>query len=104
MKNGTSKKLLTWLSIVVAAFVIIGGGWKAWNIKADAQDLIILTMRFDQQVLFERVHELQKRIWMLEDRYRGKQMTTQEKSQLMDLRLELEEVKLKLEQLGKKGS
>lgn len=56
--------------IALAAVIGIVLGGMAYFAKAD--DLRLVEMRLDQKIVTDQVQQLQSRIWILEDRNKGK--------------------------------
>lgn len=85
------------ISFIIALFTFAGLIWGfqsyLFNTFALAQDLEQTEKRFEVHILEDKLLNIQKRIWNLEDRYEKKQIPPDRKLELK----ELEQDKLKLE-------
>lgn len=93
------KKIIT----IVSFLIVLGGavgGLMAWSDTFAKQcDLEVLSSRLEQKILDDRLHNLQQRMWSLEDRYGGPEVPlapNEIKIEYRQLKLELEAVKRKL--------
>ena len=90
------------LQTVVAVGVVIGMVMGAISYFATAEDLKLTQTRLEQKIVNDRVLDLQRMIWQLEDRYKGKPCETwpeKDRNIYRELKMELEMTKKKSEAL-----
>lgn len=63
------KKLTSILGICVAIITIFGGFIAVDAHYAEKTEVQLISQRLDQKILQDRLHNVQDRIWRLEDRY-----------------------------------
>jgi len=98
----TFKKVLSIAGaiILLGSFVTLCFGVNSYFAHQD--DFLALQASHQYEMKKQRANDLQKRIWMLEDRYQKTPMPIHVKSEIRMLQLELEEIKQELRRLSKK--
>jgi len=85
-------------ALILALAAITGGAIAYDKSKADQCDLDLLSSRLEQKIVEDRLHNIQRRIWALEERYGiGVPNAPPE------IKKEYQELKLELQSLEKKG-
>lgn len=59
------------IEIVIALCVMVSMIVGALNYLAKASDLQLVEMRLDQKIVSDQIHQIQERIWQLQDRNYG---------------------------------
>lgn len=81
------KKVSVIVGITVGLLTIGGGVVAVCDYFAKAEDLKLVEYRLDQKIRQDNCNRIQDRIWMLEDRYRGKDMPKSVKEEYRTLKL-----------------
>lgn len=74
------------------------------EIKKVDQKVEKTDQRLDYKILSDQSNEIQKRIWIIEDRYQKKPMEETVKEELNTLKKNSEELKLKINNIEKKSN
>ena len=91
------------ISVILTITTIAGALYAVDDRWAKASDLQLVELRLDQKIYSDRLHDIQLRIWSLEDRYGSDQKMPKEvKDEYRRLKQEYQSIKLKLEHLYKK--
>lgn len=88
------------LATIVSLIVIIGAGYKAWEMKADAKELLLVQERLDKKILRDDKREIKQDIRDIEKEY-GENCERCEpvlKDKYLDLKDELQDVEQELKQ------
>jgi hypothetical protein len=65
------KRLLQIVSAITVVLGVIGGSWAINDRFAKQCDLDLLSSRLEQKIVADQIYQMQRRQWMLEDRYGG---------------------------------
>lgn len=114
-KVNISKKLGTWISILVGVTILVGIVFQLdhrWYQAEAVEDLVVaaskISKRLDQKILGDQASYLQKRMWKLEDRYRGDMGKLNENSrdreQYREMKTQRETILRKIDALDKSMS
>ena len=94
------KKTITILTMITLITGVLGCLWSYDKSKADAADLMVIRAQIQHlQVAFteaekrRRANDIEQRIWTLEDRFEGRQLTQSVKEELRRLKKELKELR-----------
>lgn len=68
MKN----KIAGIVGAIIAVFALMGGLWAMEDRYAKDNELNLLSERLEIKIVEDKIYNLQKRVWSLEDRYGGK--------------------------------
>lgn len=86
------------IAIIIALGTLIGGAIAYDAKKADQSEVDLLSERLEQKIVIDRIYNLQRRIWDLEDRYDGVGIPNapiEVKKEYRELKQELEILKTK---------
>lgn len=92
-------KIVQAVSVLTAVFGLIAGMWMVEDRYAKAQDVIYVAARLEQKINSDKLDNIQRRIWMLEDRYGGQgvpKAPPEIKNEYRELVRELDALKRKL--------
>lgn len=104
------KRIVTCLSIVGASFVIVGGLWTAWNMKADASEVKLIAMRLEQKITndtitaaYRDISDIQQRIWetKMYAKKLGIPLTPEEEKRIMEWEEDINMITVKIKLLEK---
>lgn len=65
-----------WIKILALTFTLFAGTAGALNYFAKDADLQLIASRLEQKIQGDELMYVQQELWMLEDRYRGKDCST----------------------------
>jgi hypothetical protein len=89
------------LQTIIAMGVVIGMLFGALNYFASAKDLQLVQQRLEQKIVGDAILDIQKRMWQLEDRNHGKELTKWSERDRDEYRKLQIEYKLKTKQMEK---
>ena len=94
------KRLITILTTITLAVGLITCLWSYDKSKANASDLLVIRAQianlqtaFTEDQKRRRANDIEQRIWTLEDRFEGRQLTQSVKEELRRLKKELKELR-----------
>lgn len=87
MNLKTLVTLATLIGIVFSAYFYLDSRY------ALARDLQLVEVRLEQKINSDQINNLQRRIWSIEDRYRGVRMPEIVAEELRELKLQVEQLK-----------
>lgn len=82
---------------IVGLAALVGLCFTSVNYFATAHDLQLVAERLDQKIVYDRINDLQKRVWMLEDRYKDGSMPREVRDEIRNLKREIEDLQRKLQ-------
>lgn len=87
------------LEVICFLIVIVGAVVGALAYFATAKDLNLVAARLDQKILSDQIDQTQRRIWQLEDRYKGAPPSTwpnqRDRAEYRQLKERVEKLKLR---------
>lgn len=81
---------------IVGIAALVGLCFTSVSYFATANDLKLVAERLDQKIVTDRINDLQKRIWMLEDRYKDGSMPNEVRDEIRSLKREIDDLQRKL--------
>jgi len=102
MKTIISKKVISIAGAIIVLASFVGVCFGVNNYFAHQSDLLALKASHQYEINKQRLYDLEKRIQIKEERYEGKAMPIDVKAEIKQLELEIEEIKMLLNNLVKK--